>query len=100
MVGVGMGTVHHSPREMGVTTPPPQVGVRLLQFYHKWALVTENRFILEVIRVRASLVFLIWPPLSSLCVPFLLPHKGNPKRDALMAEIWAMVTEEAVIPLP
>ncbi len=28
------------------------------------------------------------------------PHEGNPKRDALMAEIWAMVTKGAVISLP
>ena len=35
----------------------------------------------------ASLVFPIWPLLSRLCMPFLLPHEGNLKRDMLMDEI-------------
>ena len=49
---------------------------------------------------QASLVFPVRPLLSSLCVPFSLPHEGNPKRDALMAKIRAMVTKGAVIPFP
>ncbi len=56
---VGVGTVRHSPREMCVTSPLPQVGARLLQFYREWALVMENQFILEVIPAGASLVFLL-----------------------------------------
>ena len=87
-MGVGVGTVRHSPREMCFTSPPPQVGARLLQFYHKWALVTENWFVLKVIWVGASLVFPVQPPLSDSCVPFSLHHEGNPKRDALMAKGW------------
>ncbi len=100
MVGVGVDAVRHSPRKLCVTSPPPQVGARLLWFYHEWASVTENRFVLEVVRVGASLVFPVRPPLSNLCVPFSLPPEGNPKRDALMAEIRAMVAKGAVIPLP
>ena len=61
--------------------------------------MTENQFILEVIWAGASLVFPVWPPLSNLCVPFSLPHKGNPERDVLTAEIRAMVPKGAVIPL-
>ncbi len=60
----------------------------------------ENQFFLEVIRVGVSLVFPVQPPLSNSCIPFLLPHEGNPKRDALMGEIQAMVTKGAGIPLP
>ncbi len=91
--------VRHSPREMCITSPLPKVGARLLQFYHEWALVTENWLVLEVIWVWAFLVFPIWPWLSNSCVPFSLPHEGNLKRDALMAKIWAMVAKGAVIPL-
>ena len=54
----------------------------------------------QVIGVGASMVFPVQPPLSNSCVPFLLPHKGIPKGDALMAEIWAMIGKGAVIPLP
>ena len=98
MAGMGADAVHCSSREMCVRWGRDSCS--LLQFYHEWALVTENRFILEVIWVRASLVFPIRPPLSNLCIPFLLPHEGNPKKYALMAKIWAMVNKGAVIPLP
>ena len=100
MVGVGSDAVRCSPRELCVTSPLPQVGARLLQFYHKWASVMENWFLLEVIWVGASVVFPVWPLLSSLYIPFSLPHEGNLKRDKLMAKVWAMVAKGAVIPLP
>ncbi len=100
MVGVGMDAMRHSPRTLCVTSPPPQVGARLLRFSHEWASVMENRFVLEVFRAGASLVFPVWSPLSSSCMPFSLPHEGSPKRDALLAEIRAMVAKGAVIPLP
>ena len=66
---------------------------------------TENvvirRLLLEVIRIGASLVFTVWPLLSrSTCVPFSLPHEGNPERDAFMAKIQAVVAKGAVITLP
>ncbi len=88
VVGIGVDAVHHSPSEKHVSSPLPQVGPRLLQFYCEWALVTENGFVLEVIHVGASLVFPTQPPLSDSCVPFSLHHEGNPKRDALMAKGW------------
>ena len=97
MVGMGADAVCCSPRKLCITSPPPQVGARLLRFYCEWALVTENRFILEVIQVGTSLVFPVRPPLSNLCVPLSLPHEGNPKRDELVAKIRAMATEEAAI---
>ncbi len=100
MVGVDVGTVRRSPRKLCVTSPPPQVGARLLQFYREWVSVSENRFVLEVVRVGASLVFPVRPPLSNSCVPFSLPPEGSLKRDALMAEIQIMVAQGAVVLLP
>ena len=57
VVGMCVRAVRHSPREMCITSPPPQVRARLLQFYHEWVAVVENQFVLEVVQVRASLVF-------------------------------------------
>ena len=98
-MGVGVGPVHHSPRDICVSSPPPQVGPRLLQCYHEWALVMENQFVLEVACVRAFLV-----SHSASAVKFVRslfsPSRGHSKREALMAEIQAMVTKGAVIPLP
>ena len=100
MVDVGVVVVPRSTRELCITSPPPQVGVRLLQFHHEWASVLENQFVLEVIRVGASLVFPVRPLLSSSCIPFSLPHEGNLKRDVLMTRTQAMVTKGVVILLP
>ena len=34
-----------------------------------------------------------------MCMPFALSHKDNPRRDALMVEIWVIVDKREVIPL-
>ena len=75
---------------------------RLLWFGREWALLMEDQFILEVVVVEASLVFPVRPPLSNLCISFffLAPSSGQSKGDALIAEIQAMVTKGAVMPLP
>ncbi len=97
VVDLGEGVIPHNPREMSATSPPIQVGRDL--FYHEWKSVMENLFILEMIWVVASLTFPVWPLLSVLCVPISLPHKGNPKRDAPMAEFQVMVAKGAVVSL-
>ncbi len=89
-----------SPRAVSVTSPPPTVGARLLLFHQEWVTITENRFVLEIVRIGASLVFHVQPPLSAGFIPFSLPREGSPKRDALFAEIRALVTKGAVVPLP
>ena len=65
---------------------------RLLSYYQERTIITKNQFILKVVRVKAALV---WPPVSNGYIPFSLSHEGNLMRKALIAEIWAMVTNEA-----
>ena len=74
MVVMGMGVVLSS-RMTCITSPPPKLGVRLLKYHQEWVSIMEIWFILEVIRVRASLIFIIWPRLPHTCIPFsLLPE--------------------------
>ena len=63
-------------------------------------MIIENQFILRILQVRASFGFPIWPRLSAGFVPFSLPRGGNPKHDALLAKIQAMVTRETLDPMP
>ena len=74
-----------SPSMMSVLSPPPpppppQVWVRLLLYCQEWASIMENQLILEVIRISASMVFLLQPPLSIHVSPFrtlaMAPQKG------------------------
>ena len=55
----------------------------------------ENWFIFEMVQVRASLVF----PFTLCCQIHAFPW-GKPKRDALLAKIWVMVSKGAVAALP
>ena len=75
MVGVGANVMRRGPRTLCVTSPPPQVGARLLRFYHDWASVLENWFVLEVIRVGASLVF----PFNLRCQIRAFPFRSLPR---------------------
>ncbi len=68
---------------------------RLLPYHQERTTITENQFILKVVQVKASLV---WPPVSNGYIPFSLSLKGNLKKKALFAEIWAMVTNDFFAP--
>lgn len=86
------------PRTTCVTPPQGKVGARLAVFLPAWEEMTNNQFILRILRKGLTLEFLEDPPLSGDFVPFSLP-RAEGRRAALLAEIELMLEKGAIVPV-
>ena len=76
-------------------SPLLPVGARLLRFSRGWEQITTDELVLSVVKVGYRIELSSKPPLSSVTIPFRLPHSVE-KRAALLREINLLVDKEAV----
>jgi hypothetical protein len=78
---------------------PPEVGARLQQFASRWKAIDPDSWVLQTVTKGYELEFTSRPLASTVIRPTPLPSSG-PKRQALLAEVKALVEKKAVYPLP
>ena len=89
----------HSTKNTRIQSAPPQQnlhsGCRLTKYYHNWEKITQDPWVLSVIRKGYKLELETMPALSSHPIPFNMP-KNPEKRKVMIQEVCKMLEKGAI----
>lgn len=99
LVGAGEGLPSEGAPLSVVPSVDPSslpVGARLRHFASHWEVITQDQWVLKVVRDGLSLQFEEMPPLSTRPLPFRMPRDAN-KAEVLRHEVEQMLVKRAIV---